>query len=526
MKFFLKTGPTIRNSLFKHRFTLALLVSIAAHSTIFYFISPDYTEVKDRAIEFDIVEGDSLQPLAPEAQGPRSLEQLDEITDALDEKINPDVPDEDQPLEGAIIEEDSDKDNKGEKTGDSDSSKDSDSDIDSDTAIDSDTVKDSDTSKDTDKISDSDSEKKLDSEKDTGSDSDTLLDDKIVKAGVDSTDTDTHIADSDSLQGVSRSANNDSDSEKKGAAENEICFHELFSFGKLNPDWSLWMSMSAFAGTRYEQGLAGVLNSFYLYNQMVKDTGINPLTELEGVLISADDFSDFSSYQVVTTYNIAGEEIRERLKKSNASKPGFTFEKTSWGFSGKLPNSYRWDFTGSGRVMVASDAAKGKGDPEWPKDVTCMRPRPKFKGDPAKIFNTLVRSLIGPDDENRWPVLVLGTRDPNAAGLYRYPNLAKVFKWAVVKGFFSDPIRITGEVQFDGTKEDMAEVERVVKILLAQGEGRWVKLSGLGNISKRVTYSIKGNALYFTIPLTEAEVHISLILLKSYSQMINDKFKK
>jgi len=482
----------------------ALAGSCLLHLTIYLLGRPDFSQVRDRAVNLEIVEGDFMQPAAPDAAGPR--EEAPTPPAGTSEPPPPGEATAPPPPTGTVVDEvDSDK---GEKT-DSDSSK----------KVDSDSGKgvDSAGGEPGGKAADSDSAK-------GGSDSDSAPSQPDSEPPT----TPATSSDSDPVAVAQNDSDRDSDSSPgKGApaaeTENAICLHDVFSYAKADPDWMLWLSMDAFSGSRYDRGLAGVLRSFYLYQEMVQATEIDPLTELEGMLISSDDFSNFSTYQVVTTYNFGEAALKERLQRNNGKKPGFTLRTHPQGATGILPDGYRWDLVGSGRVMVASDAAAGRRNPDWPQKITCMMPRPPLEEGAAVPFNTLVRAQIGPAGDGRWPVLVLASRDAGAVGLHRYPRLAAAFRWAVLKGYFSDPVRIDGEVRFDGTPADMAEAGKVVKSLLAQGG--YLRYLGLGALPGKVKYTIEGNSLRFEVPMTEAEVQIGLLLLKSWSRVINDQFR-
>lgn len=472
-------------------------------------------------MEFDLVTSEMDQPLAPDAEGPRDLKK---------------TPEEDQPDENAESADETPlPDNNGKLIGDTDLVKDTEAPAtDSDTGAGADTDSDSEKT-DTDSLTDTDTKSDSDANRDSdtaiaSADSDSKSDSGPVHIVANDTDSDSRT-DSDSAS-VFTSADSDSGGNKfpdsigaAGGPENGVCLHDVFSYGIQNPKWMTWLSMTAFAGTRYEQGLAGILNSFYLYNEMVSATEIDPLTELEGVLISADNFADFSTYQIVTTYNIGQEVLKNRLVKNVGDKPGFAVSPTNQGVSGVLPGSYRWDMVGSGRVMVASDAQKGIFNPEWPKGVTCMMPMPPFEGNAQKQFRSLVRSKLGPAKAgDRWPVMLMATRDPNAVGLYNNPQLAAMFQYAVLKGYFSEPIQVQGEAKFNGSPQDMVRVEYMVKYLIQKAD--YLKYLGLGGIADKIEYRIEGDTLYFTIPLTEKQVAVALLVLKQYSKMLNEHFSQ
>lgn len=498
------------------RYTAALICSFLVHSIIYFYYAPEYDDVKDIAVQFELVGGLDEQPLAPDAAGPRDA--LEDQNKNADDDLSDEPPmDEEQ---GLIV-------------GDSDllvdteplqSLKDSDSEenkiTDTSTAV----------------IDDTNTEISTDS--DSTTDSAVIDSDSAVHLASKDTETDSHHnldsdSDTESIQ-LAQSGTLDSDSStdnggnidgnvRNSAAEDGICLHDVFAYGKENPTWLLWLSMKAFDKTQYAQGLAGVLESFYLYDEMVSATEIKPLTELEGALISADHFAEFDTYQVVTTYNIGQDILSSRLQKNHGTNPKFSLKQTPQGLSGVLQGGYRWDMVGSGRVMVASDAKKGQMNSHWPQTVTCMQPRQPFTGDSSAHFRTLVRSKMGPSKQGeRWPVMLLATRDPFAVGLHKNPSLVKMFQWAIVKGYFSDPIQLQGEAKFKGTSADMKKVEYMVKYLLTKAE--YLTYLGLGNIAEKIEYKIEGTTLYFTIPMTQKQVKVGLFVLQRYSKMLNSRF--
>jgi hypothetical protein len=522
----IRTGKLRRFLADNWRNTAALLISLCLHLAIYISYTPDYDKVKDVAVEFELVGGDAEQPAAPEAEGPRTATPPDETAEKEDVPTpeEPETPDEQGVLVGdtdIIAESDAPKSDTDSSQGNiADSATDTLPTIDSatDSGTDADSGSDRDTSDDSSPDTSSDSASD-DVDTDTAIppiDSATTTDSRAAD------DTDTHPPGSDSDSDTSTERNRFPGSAGANTGEDGICLHDVFAFAKDNPTWMAWLSMKAFAGTRYEQGLANILGSFYLYNEMVAATEIDPMTELEGVLISADDFSSFDTYQVVATYNVGEDVLKQRLQKNMKGKTGFTLRQTAQGTSGIHRDSYRWDMVGSGRVLVASNARKGHLNPKWPANVTCMMPRAPFNGDAGAQFDKLVRSKIGPEKAGeRWPVMVLATRDPGAAGMYYKPDLAKHFQYAILKGYFSDPIQIQGEVKF-ADPQVMSEVNAEIKGLLARAA--YLKFLGLGSMVDNFSYEIKDDTLHFIVPVTGKQMVAILQILQQYSLRLNAHF--
>ncbi|MBN2529899.1 MAG: hypothetical protein JXR76_26145 [Deltaproteobacteria bacterium] len=532
----------------KWRYTAALILSVCVHLIISLIYAPDYQDVKDVAVEFELVGDDGQQPLAPEADGPRTTAPEPEQTPDEEEPLPEPAPP--LPQEGTLLgDTDLEKDSAGvtaDTDCDSGAGTDSDTPSPEDTASDTDTGTASDTATTTDTESDVDSasdtvtesDTRTDTDSETGdsdtatdSDSETHLDSETAPIRIaKSTDGDTEadsavMASSDTETGTDSGTPGNRFPGSAGASGGEegICLHDVFAFAKENPSWMAWLSMKAFAGTRYERGLADILRSFYLYNEMVSATEIDPMTELEGVLISADDFSQYDSYQVVATYNVGQDTLKNRLEKNMGKKPGFSINKTKQGISGIHQDSYRWDLVGSGRVLVASDAKKGALNPKWPAAVTCMMPRPPYDGDAQKHFEMLVRSKLGPvKTGERWPVMLMASRDPGAVGLYYQPELAQMFDWAILRGYFSDPIQVEGEARFKGDPADMAKVDAFIKILLTRA--KWLRLLGFGSMVDGLEYRIEGTTLHFKVPMTEQQAVALMKLIQNYSTRLNAKF--
>ncbi|MBN2717658.1 MAG: hypothetical protein JXX14_17540, partial [Deltaproteobacteria bacterium] len=144
-------------------------------------------------------------------------------------------------------------------------------------------------------------------------------------------------------------------------------------------------------------------------------------------------------------------------------------------------------------------------------------------GDAQKQFEKLVRSAIGPEtDGERWPVMVMATRDPGAAGMYYKRTLAENFEWAIIKGYFSDPIQMVGEARFKDNPAVMAEVEAQVTALLSNPYIRYIP--GLGALVGKIEYRIEKNTLHFTVPMTQNQAEALFALMAQYSQKLNAKF--
>ncbi len=322
-----------------------------------------------------------------------------------------------------------------------------------------------------------------------------------------------------------------------------ICFHDVFPFAKENPSWVLWVSMSSFNNTVYESGLARTLGSFSLYKDMAGATGVDPYTEVEGFLVTADDFADWKSYRVIATYNSGEENLRRRLERNRGKERGFSWTKTEAGYEGAIPGTYRWHLVGSGRVLAVTheplvhledaglpDASPMRQPvlpsfPDWPRQVACMTPGHEAgPGADTPKFTALVRSNLGPDPEGHWPAAVIATNDPKAVGLSMGHELPVKFRWAILKAFFSDPIRIEGVIRFDGTPEEVAAVEKMWRhMLIRAGSDPFMAMAGLGHIFDKLEIDAKSDRIEFKLPLTESQVQASLLFLQLQSEALDAK---
>lgn len=342
-----------------------------------------------------------------------------------------------------------------------------------------------------------------------------------------------------------------------------ICFHDVFPYAGEDPSWMLWVSMSSFKDTIYEKGLARTLGSFSLYKDMVGATGLDPYAEVEGFLVTADDFSDWRTYRVVATYGTGEEVLRSRLAKNRGSAAGFEWTKTTAGVEGALPGQYRWHLVGSGRVLTVTHEprrpAKKKSAtlrpdggvrgtavpdggptpaksppaphppsfPDWPRQVTCMTRLPAPEGPTGGRFRDVVRSRIGPDAEGHWPVALIATRDPRAVGDLQVPGAETGFRWALVEAYFTDPVRLEGIVRLAGTPKQMRQVASGWKRMVARaGSDPIMKLAGLGHLFDELTLEPVDDGVKFRLELTESQIQAALLFLQLQGEQLDEMINR
>ena len=328
-----------------------------------------------------------------------------------------------------------------------------------------------------------------------------------------------------------------------GVGTGGICLHDLFPFAPADPSWLAWVSMSSFRGTEFERGFSTLLSSFTMYRRMTAGTGLDPGKDVEGFLVTANPFDDASSYRVVATYASGQQALVGALGDSMKGEPGFSLAETKDGYAAAVPGRYRWDLVGSGRVLVVTPeaappadaaglppAAKPKGHPEWPKDVTCLTAvqAPKFKPGSTFPLALLVRSLIGPDARGHWPALVIATHDPRALGLPRNNSMPAKFVWAFAEVRFSEPMRAEGFVEMAGTKEQVEAVAAQWRATIAAaGADPLLALAGLSGVVDKMKIETNEHRIEFSLPLTSRQIQAALIMLEmqagSVDQLIERK---
>jgi hypothetical protein len=362
-----------------------------------------------------------------------------------------------------------------------------------------------------------------------------------------------------------------------------ICLHDVFPFAPEEPSWLLWLSMESFRGTVYEDGLGSTLSAFGLYREMAGATGMDPETEVEGLLVAAGDVFDWDSYRVVATYDSGEESLRRRLEKNRGDAPGFDWRRTSQGWEAAVPGEYRWHLVGSGRVLAVtsepeapvgegpfpgppslpdnpyarrSTSGQARGDagaagldggvprdgganggargvaepsfPRWPGQVGCLTaPEDSGRREPGESLVDLARSRLSPDPEGHWPVALLTTSDPRAVGLGSGRQLPVGFRWASVKAYFSDPVRLEGEVQLDGSAGQVEALGRKWKSMARRAGGDpFLAMAGLGGVFDGLALRTVGQRIEFVLPLSESEVQAALLFIQIQGEALERRVRR
>ena len=366
-----------------------------------------------------------------------------------------------------------------------------------------------------------------------------------------------------------------------------ICLHDLFHFGDGRPSWLMWLSMASFRGTAYQQPLADTLGAFGIYREMAGATGMDPGSEVEGLLVTAENPFDWRSFRVVASYDSGEERLRSRLMARRNRARGFSMHRTEQGYRAEVPGEYRWQMVGSGRVLIVESAPPapvaagpfaerrpppppplpppdnpyvdavdagtmvdggvaqpgaaadaGVAEPgatpspapagRWPAEVSCLaRPDRGPLFGPSPDLGELGRSHLGPDGQGRWPVALLATTDARALGLDLREDRGLTFRWALVKGFFSDPVRIEGTVFVEADRARLEGIARSWRIMARQAGGDpLLKMVGLGGIFDRLAIGVDENRIEFSLPLTSGQVRAALLFIQMQGEAIERRIER
>jgi hypothetical protein len=341
-----------------------------------------------------------------------------------------------------------------------------------------------------------------------------------------------------------------------------VCMHDLFGFTAAKPRWMLWISLESFRETVYQRSLGSVLASYGVGRRMVGATGFSPASDIEGLLVTADNIFDSRTFGIVASYDIGEETLRGRLTKLHGRKPGFTWVETPWGWEAFIPGEFRWQLVGSGRVLrivheppllkpqpaaigLSTDAgvkessadapAKSRTtalDPVWPRQVTCLSAKisgvesPKPPPPTGDGLKTLVNSTIAPNPEGHWPVAVLATSDPRAVGLGRRAGKQLQFEFAVVRAYFTNPVHIEGRFKFKGHEKEIAALADKWRAMAKKSsKDPFFAMAGLGRLFDGLVLEVIGDEMRFTMRLTEGQVRAALVFLELQGEALEKQLR-
>jgi hypothetical protein len=341
--------------------------------------------------------------------------------------------------------------------------------------------------------------------------------------------------------------------------------HDLFGYAEPNPSWMMWISPLSFRMTVFQEELQNTLKSFDLGRRLNSATGIDPIAEVEGLLVTAEDVLDWRSFRVIASYGIGEENLQKRISENSSSQGAeLTWKKTAQGFTTSKPGGFEWHLVGSGRVLVtgfeperADDKAVNPGTSDekqaslpkqgdisessvaaWPSQVTCLTfdstdvagaKKEAWSLDfEKKELLDLARSFLVPDPNGHWPVALLATRDPGAVGLGFDESSARLrFKFAIVRAFFSEPLRLEGVVRFTGTEK---EIEQVVLAWRSQAalfkSDPFFVLAGFGHLFDGLVLKREGSDIHFILPMTEGQAKAALLFLQLQGQALDRRLRQ
>lgn len=350
---------------------------------------------------------------------------------------------------------------------------------------------------------------------------------------------------------VSTAAAADTDSDAFGAGG--ICMHDLFAYAAGEPTWILYIAAAAFRDSVYEKPLADTLNSFELGRRLSKTTGMNLTRDVESLFVGASDIFDWKSFQIATSYDFGEEELMARIKAQQKNHAEVTWAKTDDGYTASIPGQFRWQLVSSGRVMsithepeakavipqipdnpfaAGTDADTNPEDAEgtdrsteaqaaaFPKQVACISQEnpsldKKRNRQKENALADLARQLAAPDKEGHWPVALLSTSDPRAVGLGTRLGRRMGFETAVVRGYFTEPVRIEGYLRFS---KDPAVVEALAadwrKDAQRFAADPFLAVAGVASLLKNLTISTDGPELHFSLQMNHGQVLSTLLFLQ------------
>jgi hypothetical protein len=313
----------------------------------------------------------------------------------------------------------------------------------------------------------------------------------------------------------------------------------LFPFSRVDSSWMLWVSLSSFRDTSLQDAVGSTLSRYAIGKEVVSVTGLNPKQDVEGVLIAARDIFVTSSYRIVIGYDSSESKLRNVLTNSLSDEAPMKWTETSGGWVGEKGDS-AWHLVGSGRVLVAghkpmTEEGTPADETKWPGQVECvsertMRPEsvsPLASAAPnEKRLAKLATSFIAPDATGRWPVAVLATSDPRSLGLGRGRGKEVQFKHAMIRAFFSAPIRIEGEVLFSGSKTKIAALAgNWRRIAASVSKDPFFAIAGLSSLFDKLTVNAVDNKIVFSLTLTEGQARAALLFLQLQGEVLERHLK-
>ncbi len=362
---------------------------------------------------------------------------------------------------------------------------------------------------------------------------------------------DASVADLDAAVAVGDHTGTDGDGDGTG-----ICLHDLFAFAPAEPTWLMWISLASFNQTSFQSEVFRTLRSFELGRRLSRSLDIDSISELQGVLVTAEDVLKWRTFAVTTSHLLGEERIKATLSRpaTEGSAPP-RWVKTADGFSSVQSDSLRWHLAGSGRVMIAEGVREGipvpavdagviagdAGAPaplrRWPRQVSCLS-APKevvAAADPDggpdlanRGLGAVLRRFLRPDDQGHWPVAALATSDHRAVGLSaRQAAGLPAFEVALIRAYFSDPIRLEGRVRFAGDPTRVAALAAMWRRLAAAAaRDPFMSMAGFGNLFARLKISVHNGEIRLVLPMTQGQVKAALVFFQLQGEAMERRMRR
>ena len=339
-----------------------------------------------------------------------------------------------------------------------------------------------------------------------------------------------------------------------------ICMHDLFAFRDTSPKWLLYVSMASFRDTIFQKEFGNTFRSFDLGRRLTRYMGMNPAEEVEALFVSSEDIFDWRSFRIVASYDSGEERLKARMAETLKNNPNFKWQEKNGGFEAAIPGEFKWELMGSGRVFsvayaaplppsgiapkalpdnpfAASQQDAGAGDakqeetasdaPSWPKQVPCIT-APDTSKPSSKLTDiiSLAKRMMSPDSEGHFPVAILSTSDPVAVGIGRRLGNRLGFKHAVVRGYFTDPVKIEGTLTF----EKDANAVKALATGWADEAKQYASdpilaLAGVSHLLRNLKIDTDGTTITFYLTMQERQVLSTLLFLQLQGKALERQLK-
>jgi hypothetical protein len=124
------------------------------------------------------------------------------------------------------------------------------------------------------------------------------------------------------------------------------------------------------------------------------------------------------------------------------------------------------------------------------------------------------RGFLVPDRDGHWPVVLLATRDPRTVGLGLHRKQIG-FRLATVRIYFTNPIRIEGQAILSADKKTIELfAEGLRRSASATSADPFMAMAGLPNLFNNLVLEPKQDRIEFTLTLTENQTKAALIFLQ------------